>query len=314
MSSVSSPLPLPATATKMKLNPVRSKKKNHDINGVQDASRQVSSFFAILGRQIELLIDASPFGVEDPEPWTPETNPTFAALCDPVIALNGRVNSVKKNFEKKCEHGLFAAWALASQTFLTNFRKGLENAVEAEKKLGADVMVDDGVEQNCADAFVDLGVDKWGNSARMSHPWQESVAEAKVIKKQVKTAVSNFTMNKFLPFVDNLTLRANGIIVTSDDCSVECSIASLVDTISDEECPSIITDLTVKTAEVEQLLVPSPEGIKIEIDHSREERLEDNDTTSIDDEEFVMAEDEMISSEDEEFVDVLDDFDVTSVN
>jgi len=343
MSSASAP---PAAKAKLELNLVRIKKKNHDINGVRDASRQVSNFFATLGSQVESLIDASPFGVEDPEPWTPETNPTFAALSDPITALNEiceglpGVSGTTQAFD--VGDGPFAAWTTASQTLLMNVRKGLENAVEAEKKLIFDrddpVMVDvadaDTIipKQGGADAFVDLGADAWGNSARPSHPWKESVAEAKVIKKQVKKAVSNFTLNKFLPFVDNLTLRANGIIVTSDDCSVECSIASLVDTVSDGECPSIITEQedetevaseefedavdTIKTVpEVEQVAATTPEGIKIEIDHSMEEKTEDSDTTSIEDEDFVMAEDEMECSDDEDFVDLLDeDFDVTSFN
>mmetsp|Transcript_7570 Transcript_7570/g.11647 ORF Transcript_7570/g.11647 Transcript_7570/m.11647 type:complete len:333 (-) Transcript_7570:194-1192(-) len=332
MSSASAP---PAAKAKLELNLVRIKKKNHDINGVRDASRQVSNFFATLGSQVESLIDASPFGVEDPEPWTPETNPTFAALSDPIAFTD-----LTQAFD--VGDGPFAAWTTASQTLLMNVRKGLENAVEAEKKLNFDrddpVMVDvadaDTIipKQGGADAFVDLGADAWGNSARPSHPWKESVAEAKVIKKQVKKAVSNFTLNKFLPFVDNLTLRANGIIVTSDDCSVECSIASLVDTVSDGECPSIITEQedetevaseefedavdTIKTVpEVEQVVATTPEGIKIEIDHSMEEKTEDSDTTSIEDEDFVMAEDEMECSDDEDFVDLLDeDFDVTSFN
>ncbi len=348
MSSASAP-----TKAKLELNLVRIKKKNHDINGVRDASRQVSTFFATLGRQVELLIDASPFGVEDPDPWTPETNPTFAALSDPITALNEiceglpGVNGAVHIFDSEgAEDGPFAAWLSASQTLLMNVRRGLENAVEAEKKLNFDedtaVMVDvadaDTIvpKQGGADAFVDLGADKWGNSTRVSHPWDESVAEAKVIQKQVKKAVSNFTLNKFLPFVDNLTLRANGIIITSDDCSVECSVASLVDTVSDgeclsiitaQDCPSVVTEIALEefedavettkiAAEVEQVATATPEGIKIEIDRSKEENTEDSDTTSIDDddEEFVMAEDEM-EIDDEDFVDILDeDFDVTSEN
>lgn len=333
MSSVASPPPAKA---KLELNLVRTKKKNHNIKGVRDASRQVSTFFATLGSQVESLIDASPFGVEDPEPWTPETNPTFAVLCDPLSALNeirvglpgAGVDGARQIFDTKRDgDGLIATWSLASQTMLMNLRKGLENAVEAEKKLDFDVMVDVADDDRSgADAFVDLGADKWGNSTRLSYPWNESVAEAKVIKKNVKTAVSNFTLNKFLPFVDNLTLRANGIIVTSDDCSVECSIASLVDTISEGECPSLITELedltgecgdddvdTAKTVpEVDQVEITSLEGIKIEIDHSKSEGVEDSD--SIEDEDFVMAKDEMGSCDEEDFVDVLEDFDVTSVN
>jgi len=346
LTTMSSSAAAPPTKAKLELNLVRIKKKNHDINGVRDASRQVSKFFATLGSQVESLIDASPLGVEDPEPWTPETNPTFAALSNPITALNEiceglpGVNGAKQIFDSEgTEDGPLAAWA----SLLMNVRKGLENAVEAEKKLNLynrddmPVMVDvadaDAVvpKQGGSDAFVDLGADKWGNSPRRSHPWGESVAEAKVIKKQVKNAVSNFTMNKFLPFVDNLTLRINGIVITSDDCSVECSVASLVDTVSDGECPSINTEQedsteialeefedavdTMKTApDVEQVVAATPEGIKIEIDHSKEEKIEEDDNTSIEDGDFVMAEDEMEISDDEEF-DLLDEnFDVTSVN
>ncbi len=339
MSPASAP---PADKAKLELNLVRTKKKNHDIDGVRKARRQVSNFFATLGSQVESLIDASPFGVEDPEPWTPETNPTFAALMDPITALNEicdglpGVNGTVQVFDSEGAEGRpFAAWTLASVTLLVNVRKGLENAVEAEKMLNFDhtdtpVMVDvadaDTIvpKQGGSCAFVDLGADNWGNSPRKSLPWKESVAEAKVIKKQVKKAVSNFTMNKFLPFVDNLTLRANGIIVTSDDCSVECSVASLIDT----ECPSIITehdditeialegfeDAVDTTKTVPEVVPATPEGIKIEIDRSKEEKTEDSDTTSIEDVDFVMAEDEMESSDDDDFVDVLEDFDVTSVN
>mmetsp|Transcript_8548 Transcript_8548/g.13325 ORF Transcript_8548/g.13325 Transcript_8548/m.13325 type:complete len:342 (+) Transcript_8548:209-1234(+) len=341
MSPASAP---PADKAKLELNLVRTKKKNHDIDGVRKARGQVSNFFATLGSQVESLIDASPFGVEDPEPWTPETNPTFAALIDPITALNEicdglpGVNGTVQVFDSEGAEGRpFAAWTLASVTLLVNVRKGLENAVEAEKMLNFDhtdtpVMVDvadaDTIvpKQGGSGAFVDLGADNWGNSPRKSHPWKESVVEAKVIKKQVKKAVSNFTMNKFLPFVDNLTLRANGIIVTSDDCSVECSVASLIGT----ECPSIITEHdditeialkgfedavdTMKTVPEVEHNPATPEGIKIEIDRSKEEKTEDSDTTSIEDVDFVMAEDEMESSDDDDFVDVLEDFDVTSFN
>ena len=350
MSSAAAP---PAKA-KLELSLVRTKKNNHDIVGVRDASRQVSNFFASLGCHVESLIDASPFGVEDPEPWTPETNPTFAALSDPITVLNEiceglpGVSGAAQIFDSEDyaeDGGPFAAWASASQTLLMNVRQGLENAVEAEKKLNfyddKPVMVDvvdaDTIvpKQGGVDAFVDLGADKWGNSTRSSHPLDESVAEAKLIKKKVKKAMSNFTLNKFLPFIDNLTLRANGIVITSEDCSVECSVASLVDT--DAECPSIITEQdssvvteisleefedAVDTAtkltvpEVEQVVTTTPEGIKIEIDHSREENAEDSDATSIEDDEedFVMAEDEMHMDAEEEF-DILDeDFDVTSMN
>jgi len=359
MSSASAP----PTRARLELNLVRIKKKNHDINGVLDASRQISTFFTTLGSQVESFIDASPFGVEDPDPWTPESNPTFAALSDPITALTALSDPITALNEiceglpgvkgaaqiidsEGAEDGRFAAWLSASQTLLMNVRKGLENAVEAEKKLKFDdekpVMVDVAdadtlvPKQGGADAFVDLGADKWGNSTRVSHPWDESVAEVKIIQKQVTKAVSNFTLNKFLPFVDNLTLRINGIIVTSDDCSVECSVASLVDTVSDGECPSIITgqdspslitdialeefedavETTKISAEVVQVVTVTPEGINIEIDRSKEDNTEDSVTTSNgdDDEEFVMAEDEM-ESDDEDFVDILEeDFDVTSVN
>jgi hypothetical protein len=65
-----------------------------------------------------------------------------------------------------------------------------------------------------------------------------------------------------------------------------------------------------------QVVTVTPEGINIEIDRSKEDNTEDSVTTSNgdDDEEFVMAEDEM-ESDDEDFVDILEeDFDVTSVN
>jgi hypothetical protein len=338
----------PPTKTKLKLNLSRLQKNKHDINGVRDARRQVSKFFATLGSQVEALIDASPLGVDDPEPWTPETNPQFAALSNPITALNEicdglpGVNGAKQIFDSEGTEDRLAAWASASQTLLTNVRKGLEKAVEAEKKLDfyrddKAVMVDvadaDAVvpKQGGFDAFVDLGADKWGNSTRRSQPWEESVAEVKVIKKQVKKAVSNFTMNKFLPFVDNLTLRINGIVITSDDCSVECSVASLVDT----DCPSIISEHegsteialeefedavdTMKTVtdDVEQVVAAALEGTKIEIDHSKEEKTEEDDNTdntSTEDEDFVMAEDEMAISDDEDFDLLDDDFDVTSVN
>lgn len=360
---------------KLKLNLARATKKNHDIEGVRTAGHQVTSFFTNLGENLESLIDKTPFGIpdEDLQPWDPETDKTLAALNDPIATLSQGVteiceslpgvNATAQSFDsERAAASVIDMWASASQSLLMSVRRGLENAVEAEKKMNlvdggasADDVTDDAdtstanttaPKQEGVDAFVDLGADNWGNSSRPSNPWKESVSEAKVIKKQVKKAVSDFTMNKFLPFVDNLTLRANGIIVTSDDCSVECSVASLVDTVSDGECPSIITEhdycpSVVTEAEVSLLLdeikdavettddtvnkeeedqddlLLAPKEIEIKIDSTiKTENLEENVVTDDESEDFVIAEeDSEFEEEDDDYVDLLDeDFDVTSVN
>ena len=361
---------------KLKLNLARATKKNHDIEGVRTAGHQVTSFFTSLGENLESLIDKTPFGIpdEDLQPWDPETDKTLAALNDPIATLSQGVteiceslpgvNATAQSFDsERAAASVIDMWASASQSLLMSVRRGLENAVEAEKKMNlvdggasADDVTDDAdtstatttaLKQGEVDAFVDLGADNWGNSSRPSNPWNESVSEAKVIKKQVKKAVSDFTMNKFLPFVDNLTLRANGIIVTSDDCSVECSVASLVDTVSDGECPSIITehdyspsvvteaevsllldeikdavettnDIVNKKAEDQDDLLLAPKEIEIKIDSTNktENLEEENVVTDDENEDFVIAEeDSEFEEEDDDYVDLLDeDFDVTSVN
>lgn len=361
---------------KLKLDLARATKKNHDIEGVRMAGHQVSSFFTSLGENLESLIDKTPFGIpdEDLQPWDPETDKTLAALNDPIATLSQGVteiceslpgmNATAQSFDlERAATAVIDMWASASQSLLMSVRRGLENAVEAEKKMNlvdgasADDVTDDAdttaatttapKQGGEVDAFVDLGSDNWGNSSRPSNPWNESVSEAKVIKKQVKKAVSDFTMNKFLPFVDNLTLRANGIIVTSDDCSVECSVASLVDTVSDGECPSIITehdycpsvvteqevsllldeikdavetptDVVVNKKEEDQDdLLLAPKEIEIKINSAdKTENLEENVVTDDESEDFVIAEeDSEFEEEDDDFVDLLDeDFDVTSVN
>jgi hypothetical protein len=90
-----------------------------------------------------------------------------------------------------------------------------------------------------------------------------------------------------------LTLRANGIVVTPDDCSVECSLASLIS--MDEE------DFDA---------MPSPGSIFTESDDSefgeeedvqeREAILEEKD----DEEEYVNLSQDLTDSDDEDFVDV----------
>ena len=320
MNVAASSAPLPVSENKqarLEINLVRTKKKNHDIDGVRKAGHQVTAFFTKVGGQVESFIDSTPFGVPDPEPWSPETDRTAAALCDPIAALNLLPATP------------FAVLASCSQSLLMSLRMGLENTDEPVmiSVADADTIVP---KEGGADAFIDLGADKWGNSTRQTHPWDESITEVKVIHNQVKRALSDFTMNKFLPFVDNITLRANGIIVTNDDCSVECSVASLVDDVTDGECPSLIaeqedcpsieTEITLdefedaKTDPAEEEVLTTPEGIKIEIDCSSEQEKTENSYTNDNDEDFVMAEQEE-ENDDEDFVDIFDeDFDVASVH
>ena len=148
-------------------------------------------------------------------------------------------------------------------------------------------------------------------------------------------------LQKALPFIDNLTLRANGIVVTPDDCSVECSLASLISmdeedfdampspgsifTESDdsefgeEEEHSVKTEVGI--AEDDQLeekeddteaeeVTPEEEKIEVTVEEDTTEEEEDvQEREAIseemdDEEEYVNLSQEFTDSDDEDFVDV----------
>lgn len=146
---------------------------------------------------------------------------------------------------------------LSNATALSGEKNTVEDVDSPPVIINKEVDVNVSSEGDAGEEFVDVGADRWGNTARPVNAIKETVSEVKVLKK----AISHFITKKALPFLDNITLRANGIVVTSDDCSVECSIASLVDdksyldspdspgslyttdvSISDEDCPSVITE------------------------------------------------------------------------
>ena len=314
------------------------------------ADKQLRKFFNTIGKNMEAFIDASPLGVPDPEPWDERTDKKKALLNNPAISILHTVSETIDNLSPTRMFNSLGAksagcmWGMT--LMLMSLREGLANACIVEEKMEGggggednvdspavlvevevDVKVDS--EGEAGEAYVDLGADRWGNSPRTSNTVKETVSEVRMLKK----AISHFLRERALPFIDNLTLRANGIVVTSDDCSVECSLASLIDEQDDfeacsptpsiytesgteseedddddfEECPSVVTDIGVE----EQLQDDDEEGIKEEREGPVEIiKTEDQVVSSQEeDEEYVIMVEEPDSDE-EDFIDVRAEFDM----
>ncbi|KAL3821831.1 hypothetical protein ACHAXA_003333 [Cyclostephanos tholiformis] len=275
------------------------------------ADEHLRAFFVKLATNIEALIDASPLGVPAPcEPWSPSTDKKKALLSNPISAI-GMVGEVIAFTPAKLLLSLGAG-----RVMLTSLREALANAVLAEEAIDLNarsdgredaslVMVDAEVDvtvpsEGAGEAFVDLRADQKDNSSRVTTKSEER-----------KKSMSGFFIRRVLNIIDALTLRVNGIVVTADDCSVECSLDSLVDndefekfslsfasenicnSVNDvEDCPSVVTELA-----------------KEEYD-TNEEDAEDEDEAAVkeaecddDDGEYVITEDQPVING-EDFVDV----------
>lgn len=233
----------------------------------RDEGRQFSEFLRTIGSSLESFIDSTPLGVPEPAPWTEASDREKAKLSNPLFLLQEIAaalspSSIGSHLEKEGN-----ALMLASARVLLSIREGLEDAVMAEARLGRlgrdtpaagdgpagddDAVVvespaEAAVPSEAGEPYVDLGVDRWGNTPRKADPSGEVISEC----KKVKRGLTHFTQKKVLPFIDNLVLRANGIVVSEDDCSgsvcsVGCSLDSLVDdaVLDYVECPSVVTEL-----------------------------------------------------------------------
>ena len=223
----------------------------------RDEGRQFSQFLKTIGSSLESFIDSTPLGVPEPAPWTEANDKDKAKLSNPLFLLQEITGALSPS-SISAQGG---ALMLASARVLLSIREGLEDAVMAEARLGrcdtpardapaddAPVIVeppaDAAVPSKAGEPYVDLGVDRWGNSPRKADPAGEVLSEC----KRVKRSLTHFTQKKVLPFIDNLVLRANGIVVSEDDCSV-CSVGCSLDSLVDDavldyvECPSIVTEL-----------------------------------------------------------------------
>lgn len=236
--------------------------------------RSLRKLFINFGASVESLIDATPFGVSTPAPWSPSTDKQKALLSDPMSVLNDTVGGA-------AEDG--ASWTRAPSQWLAVLREGLANVAPLEEafagataaaRVPADVRgrvapAADAVVPSDAgcEAFVAVGADRWGNTARVVHPVLEVVAEAQALQRSAAS--------KIAAFVEKVQLRASGIVVTSDDCSADCSLFSLAedhlrayspsspvpgsvscDDSDFEDVPSVVTEIMeelVPTEEMEEL-------------------------------------------------------------
>jgi len=271
------------------------------------ADEHLRTFFNNLASSIEALIDATPLGVTTPcEPWSPSTDKKKALLSNPISIL-GMVGDVIDAFSPT----KFFISLGAGRMMLMSLREALANAIVAEEAMGLNarneggadasiVMVEAEVDatvpsEGAGESFVDLGKDQWDNSSR-------DQPESKGNKK----SFSCFLIKSALNIIDGLTLRVNGIIVTSDDCSVECSLDSLIEgdefekfslsfasedicsgTNDLDDCPSVVTE--------------DPKEDELQVD-TKEDQGDD-------DEEYVITEETAANEED--FVDVRAEFDDT---
>jgi hypothetical protein len=128
--------------------------------------------------------------------------------------------------------------------------------------------------------------------------------------------LSNSLTKRVIPFIDSLTLLAHGLVITPDDCSVECSLASSMDendlrlcspssvpeSISSdkddfEDCPSVVTEIAMLD-ELED--DDDEEEEKIANMNAGNQYLSDGDR---DDQEYVIT-DAHDAFDDEDFVEV----------
>ena len=288
------------------------------------ADEHLRKFFSNLASNIEALIDATPLGVTTPcEPWSPSTDKKKALLSNPISVL-GMVGEVIDAFSPA---KLFISLG-AGRMMLMSLREALANAVLAEEAMslnvrkegrddGSIVMVEPEVDvsvpsEGAGESFVDLGADQNVNSPK---------------SKGIKKKFSNFLIKRALNIIDALTLRVNGIIITSDDCSVECSLDSLIDgdeyekfslsfasediwngANDFEECPSVVTE----AAEEDELKEEDTEeeDAKDGDDIIKDEQVQDS-KFDFDDGEYVIANAQPAVNE-EDFVDVHAEFDDTA--
>mmetsp|Transcript_8784 Transcript_8784/g.18632 ORF Transcript_8784/g.18632 Transcript_8784/m.18632 type:complete len:344 (-) Transcript_8784:306-1337(-) len=279
-----------------------------------------------IGTQIESIIDSSFLGVPNPQPWSPLTDKRAAALSKPVETTVEFLEGICRNMERLAGLGCrrlggledgsgsgsspFAALVLISQKVLFSVREGLANAIKEED----------------AAASKDLDLTEEGGFVRVPNEQEEELErsspeqESECPTNTAKKAVVNFAKNTVLPLIDHsldnlaeqiASPHGDSIVVTPDDCSVECSVASYVE-LSDaegleyEECPSVVTECaSIESAadvvgiEVDVQLCRDnvPQDIEKGHDVAQDESLDDGD-------EYVIAEDPSSGSDDDGFVDL----------
>ena len=273
-------------------------------------------FLSQLGSKIEALIDSTPLGVGVPEPWCPSVDKKKAFLSNPASALGAVGEFVDDAIDSFHPFNLIMALG-SGHTMLMNLREALANAVLSEETVslnakggeheGYVVVVDEAEvpgatvpSEGSDEPFVDLG----------------RKVERTIPKS--RNAVSQFLLRRALNVIDKLTLKANGIIVTSDDCSVECSLASMLsdgefenfsEALSfategnnlDEDC-SIMTE---EAAEIEYEVEEHDdieEGGDAEEDDTDAPSDEEHDSYNDNDEYVITEEPTLVDNED--FVDV----------
>lgn len=312
-------------------------------SGGRRADRQLRKFFRNLGATVVEFIDGTPLGVPTPAPWSPSTDRKKALLSNPISALRSVGEGIDAASHSKFLNealGGGSAFVMATSRMLMRLRAGLANAVLAEEALGAGAREEEVVDfesgvvtlevpqpsgyaavpskEGC-EAFVDLGADQGGKTSRSS-----ILSEARALQR--------LTMKRFAALIDRLTLRTNGIVVTSDDCSVECSLDSLLEACSPsssapgsiscdeddfEDCPSVVTELAMDDLAEDAKEDAEAEVVPTEVQVSEEEQALEEEAqepkTALkelikDEDEYVMAEEP--DSEGEDFVEVSADFDI----
>ena len=221
------------------------------------------TFLLEFGASIESLIDATPFGVATPAPWSPATDKKKALLSNPVAVLNETTHKAALFGGTAAEED--GGWTPAPSKLLAILREGLANVAPLEEafrgdqpegRVPADVVVvpSDGAD----DAFVDLGGDRWGNTQRVAHPLEEAASEAKKIKSTV------------VEFLGKVQQHVSGLVVTSDDsaCSprqAESPPGSVpCDEDDFEDVLSVVTEIATDEASLgdnEDTYVVTPEAV-----------------------------------------------------
>ena len=220
-----------AAAMKLDIKSTARSRRNRK-GGKNNTDADKHQFFASLGKNMEAFIDASPLGVPDAEPWNPSTDKKKALLSNPISVLNSVSDTIdavspSRLFDKVKGGASGNMWGIT--LMLISIREGLANAEEpmcsgSSKKGGddesvivveeADVM-DTAIvvssEGDAGDAYVDLGADRWGNSARSANVMKETVAEAKKLKKTLAHFLTKVSRTSLSVLQTSLCLGANDL-------------------------------------------------------------------------------------------------------
>lgn len=253
-------------------------------------SIEFENFLKNLGAKIEALIDSTPLGVSVPEPWCPSVDKKKAFLSNPASALGAVGEFVDDAIDSFHPFNLIMALG-SGHTMLMNLREALANAVLSEETVSLNAKCGD----NEGYVVVVDEAEVPGTtvpSEGSDEPFVDIGRKEERTKTKSRNAVSQFLLRRALNVIDILTLKANGIIVTSDDCSVECSLASLLSDGEFENFSEALSFATEGNNFDEDCSIMTEEAAEIEYEAEEHDAVEEEGDAEEDDTEDAPSDEE----------------------